>query len=312
MPLKIRDFTMKTQNDTLKNNLLLGISMIVAILISAPNFVEAGQISGSVWLDNNGDGLFNQGESGLTQPIIGFETPTIALYPEGSTEPIAIGSLYTPANGHYSLANIPTGNYYLCVSNEFRLLGLTVTTQNAGDDSIDNDFDMTPCTYGITVTGQQNVVRDLGLVNNSDQPTNPGTGEISGTVWLDSNNDGIHNDNEPRAEFITVTITDESIPIRRDTITDSSGHYEFTDLPPGNGYKINNQRNIQFSGVVSENETTIVNFSVDQPRNAISADDTTCTLQDAISSAVKNQSIGGMFYRNRRRLLAHHKHRYTY
>ncbi len=293
MPLKLEIFTMKTQNNTLKNNLLLGISMIVTILISVPNFVEAGQISGSVWLDNNGDGLFNQGEPGLTQPVTGFETPTVALYPEGSTEPIAIGSLYTPANGHYSLTNIPTGNYYLCVSNEFRLLGLTVTTQNAGDDSIDNDFDITPCTYDITVTGQQNVVRDLGLVNNPDQPENPGTGEISGTVWLDSNDDGVHNDNEPGAGFINVTVTDESIPIRRDTITDSSGHYEFTALPPGSGYEVSYKGDIQFSGVVSENETTIVNFSVSQLRNVIPVNDTTCTLQDAISSALKNQSIGG-------------------
>lgn len=291
----LREIKMNTQSKILINNLLFGVGMAITLLITTPTSAQAGQISGSVWLDYNRDGLRNQGELGLTQPIIGFAIPTVALYPNGSIEPIATGSLYTSDNGQYSLENIPPGNYYLCVSNEFRQLGLTVTTQNTGDDSIDNDFDITPCAYDITVTGQQHVLRDLGLVNNSDQPTDPGSGEINGIVWMDSNADGIQNDNEPGAEFITVTVTNESIPISRSTITDSNGHYEFTNLPPGNSYAVYNKRNIEFSGVVSENETTIVNFSVSQPRNVISVDDTTCALQDAISSAVKNQSIGGCF-----------------
>jgi hypothetical protein len=116
---------------------------------------------------------------------------------------------------------------------------------------------------------------------------------LSGEVWLDSNGNAVHDDNETGAELITVTVTDESIPITRSTYTDSNGRYTFKNLPPGNSYRVNARQDSQLNVEISDTETTIVNLSVDQLRNIIQADSITCTLQDAITSSIKNQSIGG-------------------
>ena len=122
----------------------------------------------------------------------------------------------------------------------------------------------------------------------------PGIGnKISGVAWLDSNGNDVQDDNEPGAELITVTVTDESIPITRSTYTDSNGRYEFTDIPPSNSYQVSVKQDSQTNVEVSDTETAIVNLSVNQLRNIIQVDGITCSLQDAITSSIKNQSTGG-------------------
>lgn len=133
------------------------------------------QVSGLVWLDNNGDGLQTEGEPGFAYGNNGIGVSTIALYPDGSTNFIASATLDDLSGGQYNFGNIPSGSYYLCTSSEFENLGLSVTIQNAGDDSVDSDFDNDPCAYNIIITESQGAVIDLGLVGgpldlNGDDP----------------------------------------------------------------------------------------------------------------------------------------------
>ncbi len=210
-----------------------------------PTIPGAGnQVSGFVWLDNNADGLQSAGEPGFSQAIPGHRAPSVALYPEGSSEFIDITLLDENSNGQYVFKNVPAGDYYVCISNEFRILDLDVTAQNAGDDIVDSDFDSSPCTYGVTISAEQGDVRDLGLTGGSIIPDNGN--QVSGFVWLDNNADGLQSDGEPgfaqtvpnfgapsvalypegSTEFIDIAFLDES----------SNGQYQFNNVPNGQYY----------------------------------------------------------------------------
>ncbi len=216
-------------------------------------------VSGFVWLDDNGNGLQDAGEAGFAQTVPGFGAPNIALYPADSTELLEFSSLDESSHGVYSFENVADGEYYLCVSREFLELDLSATTQDAGDDSIDSDFDSTPCSYGIVVSGGQVVSRDLGLTGgfmpiqpddpdpvDPVEPTNPvnsGMGNtISGFVWLDSNGDGLQSVGEigfaqtiPDLGPVIVELYDADynsvafFPLNES----SNGRYQFNNLAVG-------------------------------------------------------------------------------
>jgi hypothetical protein len=158
------------------------------MLLLTVNTIFAAQISGFVWLDNNQNGTQEIGEPGFAQTVPGFGAPNIALYATGSTDFIEFILLDEASNGQYSFNNVADGDYYVCVSNEFLELGLIVTTPNVGDDAIDSDFDFSPCSYGISVSGEQVVERDLGLVDNTTAVTE--TGSIDVNVAVDYDGDG--------------------------------------------------------------------------------------------------------------------------
>lgn len=239
---------MKPKNTWKHKIFIRFILLIAAISVGASNTVAAAQISGFVWLDNNADGLQNTGEPGFAQTVPDFGAPNIALYPTGSSELIEFLMLDESSNGHYVFENVPNGNYYVCVSNEFLALGLSVTIPNAGDDAIDSDFDFSPCSYGIEVSGSQFVQRDLGLTGADDpaDPTDPGTKNlISGVVWLDDNGDGLRGNTEPvfaqtvpgfGAPNISIYLTGSTEPIAVSALDENSnGRYQF-EVPNGDYY----------------------------------------------------------------------------
>lgn len=136
--------------------------------------VNAGQVSGFVWLDNNANGLQDAAEPGFAQNIPGLGFVNVALYPDGSADFIATVVLNESSGGHYRFDNVPTGNYYLCTSREYDVVGLAVTTQDAGNDAIDNDFDGSPCAYDISITNTiQTADVDLGFVGGTPTPPQP-------------------------------------------------------------------------------------------------------------------------------------------
>ncbi|MCH9699561.1 MAG: hypothetical protein K0U68_15785 [Gammaproteobacteria bacterium] len=235
--------------------LLLNISAI-----TSP--VQSGEINGLVWLDDNGNGLQDANESLFAQTVPDFGAPNIALYPEGSIELIDLIFLDEDSEGQFRFENLADGVYYLCVSNEFLELGLHVTEPNAGDDSIDSDCDFSPCSYDIRVSDGQRITRDLGLAGSSDtpvdpddpiiptdpvnpsEPTDPGTGNtIGGLVWLDSNGNGFHDNNESGfgqiiPGFGTPPIVElydaEYAVVELIELNESrNGHYKFTNLADG-------------------------------------------------------------------------------
>ncbi len=245
------------------------------------------QITGFVWLDNNSDGLQDPTEPGFVQTIPDVGAPNVALYPTGSTTLIDTFSLDESSNGEYSFDNVPDGDYYVCVSQEFRSLGLAVTTLNAGDDEIDSDFDFVACSYDISITGGQILMRDLGLV---DETIDPDTGNsISGIVWNDANQDTRIDDNEDRvATIVGIYELPEKVgSFVQHIVADQNGFYEFTNLPAGE-YKVvaidGDSESSVTASVSGVNSSVSIDFPVDRAPSIIKVDGTSCTLQNALDT----------------------------
>ncbi len=221
-------FQVKSNSHWLAKSVLL-----FALCVGTSNAVLAARISGFVWLDNNANGLQDTNEPGFAQTVPGFGTPNIALYATGSTELIDFVSLDEASNGEYRFENVVDGDYYVCVSNEFLELGLSPTITNAGDDSIDSDFDVSPCSYEIVVSGEQLVKRDLGLAGN---PDTVGTGEIVLNIFVDYDDDGLSLGFSPNVPGVIFELysTQDSGLIQSAVSSTSSIQPLFNDLPAGN------------------------------------------------------------------------------
>ena len=104
---------------------------------------------------------------------------------------------------------------------------LTTPNQASGNDALDSDVNVTTgASANFTLAaGEHNSTLDIGYVSPK--------GVIGDLVWKDLDRDGQQDPGEPGIEGITVTLYDSTgVPVGT-TTTDASGHYAFTDLPPG-------------------------------------------------------------------------------
>ncbi len=114
---------------------------------------QKASISDYVWEDLNGNGIQDDGQTGVANV-------TVELYICGSTSPVSTTT--TDGNGWYEFADLTPGNYKL----KFVLpTGYVFTGQNqGGDDTIDSDVNSSGETECITLTaGLNDVTLDAGL-----------------------------------------------------------------------------------------------------------------------------------------------------
>jgi hypothetical protein len=127
------------------------------------NLVPAiGTIQGTVWNDDNGDGLRNVGEL----PMAG-QAVFIDLNNNGTAElgePLRL----TDALGNYSFANIHTGSY---------------TVKNILPDGWISADTKSATVFSTVFRGSVNTIDFANLV--------PRLGSISGSIWNDLNGDGL-------------------------------------------------------------------------------------------------------------------------
>ncbi len=216
------------------NRILASVILVFLLYCGTSSVVLAAQIGGFVWLDDNADGLQNEGELGFAQTVPGFGAANAELYDAVSGEFIVLSPLDESSNGLYQFDNVADGNYFVCVSNQFLEIDLTVTTPDAGDDSIDSDFDSSPCSYGIVVSGGEVVKRDLGLVGST---TTDSTGEIViNRVFVDYNNDGLASGLHPDVPGISfeLYLAQTGELIQSAVSPGTSFQPLFKDLPTGN------------------------------------------------------------------------------
>ncbi|MEJ5345452.1 MAG: SdrD B-like domain-containing protein [Chloroflexus sp.] len=177
-------------------------------------------VGDTVWLDVNGNGLFDSGEPGM--PGI-----TITLRDGGGT---AVATTQTLANGSYAFSNLTPGNYSLQLSLP---AGYATTNNGSGSITVDNDNDFrndgTTATFTLT-SGQALAGIDAGL---------RGTGSVSGIAWFDTNENNIRDPSETnRASSVRVTVIytptlTPTLPQTVEVATDTNGAYSVTGLPPG-------------------------------------------------------------------------------
>lgn len=176
-------------------------------------------IGDRAWIDANGNGVQDGGESGL--PDV-----TVKLYKDGN--PTAIATTTTGSNGSYAFNNLAPGTYTV----EFiKPVGsnYVITTQNAAGGTPATNSDPNPTTGKTApltlLSGDTRDDIDAGLY----QPVT-----IGDRVWHDTNANGIQDPGEPGqpGTVVKVFVSGNPTPVAT-TSTDPSGIYTVTNLAPG-------------------------------------------------------------------------------
>ena len=173
-------------------------------------------ISGTIWKDTDADGILDGGacEGGCFQGI------TLVLYDSDGN---VVATTTTDSSGNYSFPGLPDGTYRVDVTDEGNVLNGYWHSQ--GDQSQSSDGTSKADPYTVVLSGSDVNTVDFGYY------VDPAV--VGNFVWLDLNDDGVQDTNEPGIEGITVTLTitypngDTATLV---TATDKNGLYSFGNL----------------------------------------------------------------------------------
>ncbi len=184
------------------------------------NFGElvGAQIRGTVYCDDNNDGIQQAGE-------VGLGGVTITLTGTDDRGNAVTASTVTAADGTYSFTGLRPGSY-----------SVAEPTQPAGKlDGID-----TAGLYGGGTASNDlisNIVLTQGLISDNNNFGEIKPASVSGFVYVDAGDDGVKSPAEAGIAGATVTLTgtnDRGQPVTLTTVTGADGSYTFGDLRPGN------------------------------------------------------------------------------
>ena len=169
-----------------------------------------------VWNDLNGNGIQDASEPG-----IGGVTVTLTGTDDlGAT---VTATTTTAADGTYSFTDLRPGTYTVTFTAP---TGFQATLADEGtDDAVDSDG---PVKTGITlVAGQNDPTIDTGFFEASS---------IAGTVYRDTDNDGVRDVDDPPIGDVVVKLTGTDglgNPVELTVTTEDDGTYLFAGLKPG-------------------------------------------------------------------------------
>ncbi|NND82955.1 MAG: DUF11 domain-containing protein [Gammaproteobacteria bacterium] len=176
-------------------------------------FVNTGLIAGTIYSDADNSFDRNGGEPG-----IGGVTVTLLRDIDGDTVYETTVAIVVTSDGSYSFDGLPPGDYRV------------VVTPPAGSNTEDPDQPLM-----IPGNDQADIVLALGgsSVANDFGYNNPSVNDITGTVFLDSDKDGLQDGVEGGIPTITVELVNASGVVIAVATTDANGDYAFNDLPNG-------------------------------------------------------------------------------
>ena len=195
-----------------------GVSHVVTLVSGqADKTVDAGLLAAAtigdrVWIDKNGNGVQDDGDTGKAGVTVELRDTSGKL----------VKTTTTDSNGNYKFS-VEAGTYAVNVKAPS---GYYYTGKNVGsNDNVDSDADSSGNLGTVSVSAGQNVTNmDAGLYQKA---------EIGDKVWCDLNGDGIQQSGEGGVQGVKVTLLNEKGVAIATDITDSSGVYAFTDLAPG-------------------------------------------------------------------------------
>ena len=190
-------------------------------------FVGYSSIGDFVWVDTNSNGIQDIDEDGLN----GIK---IKLYNEAGILLDSTTSQFqmsTGISGYYSFDNLPYSQYFV----EFSLPNnFMFTTALQGDIVSDSDIEN-------TVSGRTRLINLLPNQNRTDIDGGyiliaPVTGNITGLVWQDADNNRLRGSNEATLSGINVTLFDLEGNVIANQTSASDGSYMFNDISFGDYY----------------------------------------------------------------------------
>ena len=215
---------------------------------NAPLLVSTlGYISGKVFRDNTAplDGVY---VAGTDTPLAAIE---VRLYSGAVVDGAPIFTTFTDAQGNYLFSELPAGTYSVSeptqpagtlnsATKAGTIVGIGASTGTPGTAS--NPSATTSQIVGI-VLGMDgaDATRVSGSPNNDFSEVVPVS--ISGTVFMDMNNNGTQQGADPALANVQIDLTGtdwQGNAVSLSVLTDASGNYSFTDLPPPNagGYTV--------------------------------------------------------------------------
>ncbi|MCB0683966.1 MAG: carboxypeptidase regulatory-like domain-containing protein, partial [Saprospiraceae bacterium] len=188
-------------------------------------YYEPASIGNYVWEDVNGNGLQDDGMTGIG----GVEVTLTGT--DGQGNPVT-ATQFTAPDGSYLFDNLVPGDYKLTFATPG---GYTTTDVNqGGNDAADSDAD--PAMGGMTVyetltSGENNTDYDAGYYLPA---------ELGNYTWLDDDVDGQQDAGEQPLGGVVVILdgtTGSGETVQATAITDANGLYLFDNLQPGT-YKV--------------------------------------------------------------------------
>ena len=194
-----------------------GIDLLADSDIENYNFGNLGQasITGSVWLDENNNGIKEVGEDNGVANVKVTLSGTLDIVTQ------------TDVNGDYEFDNLTAGTYTVTETHPVIWGDGTEQLGNAGGVAGNDVFS------NITLTNaQQGSGYNFGEL----------TASLSGKVYRDTNDDGIVDVGEDGMPGVTITLTGtdgDGNPVMLTEVTDSDGNYTFAvNASDGTGYTI--------------------------------------------------------------------------
>lgn len=219
-----------------------------------------GYISGTIYNDNNvtPNGIF---EMGTDTPVSGV---SIELREGDSCSGDLIESTLTDSLGNYLFATLEAGTYSVCqpTQPEGTINGATtagaIVSSNGSTGSLGTGSNPTTTSsqiVGIVLNDDGTSGEISGSTGNNFAEVIPST--ISGTAFLDQNNNGEMNGTDTPLANVEIELLDAAGDVIVTTVTDANGSYSFSDLVPGN-YSIRqpNQPDGTSSGLTSAGPVT--------------------------------------------------------
>ncbi|MEI7688156.1 MAG: SdrD B-like domain-containing protein, partial [Planctomycetota bacterium] len=180
------------------------------------NFGETlGEISGTVFVDFNNDGIQDPGEPGIAGVAVSIFGTNVL----GGDIPPSI--ILTDANGNYRFTGLQAGSYTLNEGQPAAWADGRDTIGSVGGTTANDAFINIPLGGGVLAPGYN--FSEVG-------------GTIGGNVFVDDNNDGVQQPVEGGLPAVVITLTGVGVDgtiINAQATTDQDGFFEFRNLPAG-------------------------------------------------------------------------------
>ena len=239
------------------------ITTIDAGIYPGNNRSATSSLGDIVWTDANNNGLQDNGETGVSGV-------SVTLYEEDGLTVIA--TTITDGLGNYIFTNLDGGNYVVGFSN--LPVGYTFTTPSGIlEDENNSDANVLTGKTGVITlgVGEDKMSVDAGIV----APVN--TVCLGDYVWIDLDNDGTQDANEPAVPGVTVKLYDNNTnTVLQVTTTNSEGNYLFCGLTNGSTYSVGFE-NIP-AGFVFTSQTGALNVPDNSDANPATGRTSTVTL----------------------------------